>query len=55
VTDQGALATADWQAPHQTEVLPWCAAVIVGPLGEAAWWVGDLERILAWAWLDRHG
>jgi hypothetical protein len=27
--------------------------VLVGPLGEAAFWLGDFERVLAWAWLDR--
>jgi hypothetical protein len=54
VTDQGPPAAADWRAPHQPPGLPWCAAVLVGPLGAAAAWIGDFERCIAWAWLEQR-
>jgi len=36
---------------------PWAAVTLHRTLGlhsVAAGWLGDLERCLAWAWLDRH-
>jgi hypothetical protein len=55
ITDTGPLAAAGLPAPHRPESLPWCAVVLLGPLGEAPGWLSDFERCLAWAWLCRRG
>lgn len=41
-------------ATERPDRLPWCAAVLVTPAGGQDW-IGDLERCLAWAWLERPG
>ncbi len=36
---------------------PWCAVVLhqnIVAFSEAAEWLGDLERCIAWAWITRH-
>jgi hypothetical protein len=46
------LATPEDQAPP----FPWCAAQVevgIAARPEAAAWLGDLERCLAWTWIER--
>ena len=36
---------------------PWCGVVTHPALmfdGEAAWWLGDFERCVAWAWIESN-
>lgn len=51
LTDSGPFARADFRAPKMPDSLPWLAAVVTlaGP-GED--WIGDMERCIAWAWLE---
>ena len=57
LTDGGDLAAADFASPVQPTTTPWCA-VILTPLTPADLvsrdWIGDFERCLAWAWIERH-
>lgn len=59
VADDEASAAEIWPAlvkmhgkPTDMPPLPWCAVVLhaVAPAYE---WLGDFERCLAWAWLER--
>jgi hypothetical protein len=53
ITDKCPSATADWKPPHRPAKSPWVAAVIVGAMPEAvASMIDDLERCLAWAWVE---
>lgn len=56
ITDQGPMASFDWQAPKRPEPTPWVAAVILGDTPpESMGMLGDLERCIAWAWLEQAG
>jgi hypothetical protein len=45
------MRSADFQAPHRPAALPWLAVALVNPLGVPSW-AGDLERCLAWAFVE---
>ncbi len=50
LTDKPPFSRIDWQPPNRPASLPWLACVIVGaPLPH---WAADLERCLAWGWLE---
>lgn len=51
ITDSGPFARANFAAPRMPDTLPWCCAVTIMP-DQAMEWLGDLERCMAWAWLD---
>lgn len=50
LTDR-AMARADFAAPRQPASPPWLAVVILSARAGVAW-LSDLERRLAWAWLE---
>lgn len=58
ITDR-AMAGADFEAPRMPRSLPWLAVVILSAAAGIDWlaagidWLGDFERCLAWAWLER--
>lgn len=50
LTDRPPFSRANWQPPRRPQSLPWLACVIVGaPMPS---WAADLERSMAWAWLE---
>lgn len=51
LTDKRPFAGIDFAAPKQPESLPWCAAITILP-DPAVHWLGDLERCLAWTWME---
>jgi hypothetical protein len=58
ITDRSPLALADFRETRCPDRLPWCGVVLLPPLllpphPPALKWLGDFERCLAWAWLDR--
>ncbi len=55
LTDGAPYRAIDWQPPTQPESTPWLAVVLVSLTDVSADWLGDFERCLAWAWLERHG
>jgi hypothetical protein len=52
ITDRQPFAGAGSQAPKMPVYLPWLSVVLVFP-SPAVEWLGDFERCLAWAWLER--
>ena len=54
ITDGGIMARAGFQSPRKPTSLPWLAVVLHGALvrPETMEWLGDMERCLAWAWLE---
>jgi hypothetical protein len=53
LTDKSPFAAADWKPPRRPAQSPWVAAVIVGAMPETvANLITDLERCLAWAWVE---
>lgn len=51
LTDSGPFAAVNFAAPKQPS-LPWCAAATILP-DPAMHWLGDFERCIAWAWLEK--
>jgi hypothetical protein len=47
------LAGTDSPARKPTSV-PWVAAVVMFATPDEAFWIADLERCFAWAWLERR-
>lgn len=57
MTDFGNLAAADFATPQQPSETPWCAIILTPLTGTdlaSRDWLGDFERCLAWAWLERN-
>jgi hypothetical protein len=52
VTEQPGFRSADFEAPRQPEAVPWCAAAVFAPTVSEAFWIGDLERCIAWTWIE---
>ena len=52
LTDESPLATTNGQLSNRPTSTPWVAAVIVSPMKTIAQMIHDLERCLAWAWLE---
>ena len=54
LTDRPPWSTANWAPPSRPEKTPWLVSVLVAPpdvFGRAKW-LGDFERVMAWAWLE---
>jgi hypothetical protein len=54
-TDAPEVAKMDWEAPREPTSLPWLAVTLTGTardMAEAADWLGDFERCMAWAILE---
>lgn len=54
-TDTPEVARMDWESPHEPTELPWLAAILTGlpeHIAEAAEWLGDFERCMAWAFIE---
>jgi len=45
--------SADFSASKRPEPTPWCAVVLIDALA-AEPWMGDFERCLAWAWIEKN-
>jgi hypothetical protein len=49
------LRSADFPVARRPAQTPWVAAVVIGPMPREAYWLGDFERCLAWAWIESLG
>jgi hypothetical protein len=55
VTYRSPFAAADWRSPHRPVSTPWVASVIIRPMsGTVAGMIGNFERYLAWAFVERE-
>lgn len=52
LTDLPGLRAADFRAPRPPSGLPWVSAMTILATPDEAGWIADLERCVAWAWID---
>lgn len=55
VTDLPGLRAADFEPPRRPVSTPWVVAVVIAAGPAEAYWMGDFERCLAWAYLESTG
>lgn len=53
ITELPGFRSADFAAARRPLSTPWCAAITTLATPEEAYWIADLERCVAWAWLGQ--
>jgi len=54
ITELRGIRSADFAAPRRPKSVPWCAACTILATPDEAEWMTDLERCLAWAWIENQ-
>lgn len=55
ITELPGIRAADFQSPRRPSETPWCAAYTLFAEPAEAYWIADLERCVAWAWIEKQG